>query len=84
MEDTSNIITRFVLVNFLDEGNNQDILRKNFKLWLLSDKLLKDIFNNQVFIDSEVLLDDINEDFKYFVQTRVFNEALDILKNLDY
>lgn len=80
MKDTSNIITRDVLVDFLDEDSNQDILRKNFKLWLLSDKLLKDIFNNQVFIDSTVLLDDINEDFKYFVQTKVFNEALELLK----
>jgi len=81
MEDTSNIITRDILVEFLDEDSNQDILRKNFKLWLLSDKLLKEIFNNQVFIDSEVLLDDIDEDFNYFVQTKVFNEALEILKN---
>ncbi|WP_176569473.1 restriction endonuclease [Bacillus toyonensis] len=80
MKDSSNIITRDVLVDFLDEDSNQDILRKNFKLWLLSDKLLKDIFNNQVFIDSEVLLDDINEEFKYFIQTKVFNEALEMLK----
>ncbi|PGD63261.1 AAA family ATPase [Bacillus wiedmannii] len=80
MKDTSNIITRDVLVDFLDKDSNQDILRKNFKLWLLSDKLLKDIFNNQVFIDSEVLLDEINEEFKYFVQTKVFNEALEMLK----
>lgn len=80
MNDTSNIITRAELVEFLNEDSNQDILRKNFKLWLLSDKLLKDIFNNQIFIDSEVLLDDINEDYNYFVQTNVFNEALEILK----
>ncbi|PRS73294.1 AAA family ATPase [Bacillus sp. LNXM65] len=81
MDNSSNIITKSVLVEFLEEESNQDILRKNFKLWLLADKLLKDIFNNKVFIDSEVLLEDINEDFKYFVQTRVFNEALEILKN---
>lgn len=81
MKDTSNIITRYELVEFLNQDGNQDILRKNFKLWLLSDKLLKDIFNNQVFIDSEVLLDDINEDFNYFVETTVFNEALETLKN---
>ncbi|MGG0175200.1 restriction endonuclease [Gottfriedia acidiceleris] len=80
MKDTSNIITRYEIVDFLNEDGNKDILRKNFKLWLLSDKLLKDIFNNQVFIDSEVLLDDINEDFNYFVQTTVFNEALETLK----
>jgi hypothetical protein len=41
---------------------------------------LKDIFNNAVFIDSEVLLDDINADFKFFVQTKVFNDALETLK----
>lgn len=81
MDDTSNIITKYELVNFLNEDSNQDILRKNYKLWLLSDKLLKDIFNNEVFIDSEVLLDDINEDFKFFVQAKVFNDALETLKN---
>lgn len=81
MDDTSNIITRIELVDFLNQESNQDILRRNFKLWLLSDKLLKDIFNNQVFIDSEVLLDDINEEFHYFVQTKVFEEALDTLRD---
>ncbi|MFS0777084.1 restriction endonuclease [Neobacillus sp. 3P2-tot-E-2] len=80
MKDSSHIITRSELVESLNEDGNQDILRKNFKLWLLSDKLLKDIFNNQVFIDSEVLLDDINEDFNYFVQTAVFTEALETIK----
>ncbi|MEK6448402.1 restriction endonuclease [Priestia aryabhattai] len=80
MKDTSNIITRDILVEFLDQDSNQDILRKNFKLWLLSDKLLKDIFNNKVFIDSDVLLDEIDEEFKFFVQTKVFNEALEILR----
>lgn len=80
MDSTSNIITKYELVSFLNEGRNQDILRKNYKLWLLSDKLLKDIFNNQIFIDSEVLLDDIEEDFRYFVQTEIFNEALETIK----
>lgn len=80
MYNTSNIIDKNELVNFLNEVNNQDILRKNYKLWLLSDKLLKDIFNNEVFIDGEILLDDINEDFKFFVQTKLFDDALDILQ----
>ncbi|MGZ9869577.1 nSTAND3 domain-containing NTPase [Priestia endophytica] len=80
MENSNNVITRDKLVEFLDQDSNQDILRKNFKLWLLSDRVLKDIFNNRVFIDGEVLLDEINEEFKYFVQTRIFNEALETLK----
>jgi len=81
MKDTSNIITRDQLVDFLNHESNQDILRKNFKLWLLSDRLLKDIFNNHVFIDGEVLLEEINDEFKYFVQTKIFEEALGVLRH---
>lgn len=33
-----------------------------------------------MFIDSDVLLDEIDEEFKFFVQTKVFNEALEILR----
>lgn len=76
MKDTSHIITKSQLVSFLNEEENQAILRKNFKLWLLADKVLKEIFNTDVFLDGEVLLTDIEEDLKFFVQTNIFNEAL--------
>lgn len=76
MKDASHIITKNKLEDFLIKDENQDILRKNFKLWMLSDKLLKDIFSNDVFIDGEVLLDDIETEFQFFVQTKVFNEAM--------
>ncbi|WP_214704217.1 MULTISPECIES: restriction endonuclease [unclassified Exiguobacterium] len=76
MEDTSHIITKNQLEEFLNQEENQDILRKNFKLWLLSDKILRNIFSNDVFLDGDILLNDIEEELHFFVQTKIFNEAL--------
>lgn len=76
MEDASHIITKSQLEEFLNKEENQDILRKNFKLWLLSDKILKNIFSNDVFLDGDILLNDIEEELHFFVQTKIFNEAL--------
>lgn len=80
MESDKNIFTKLEIDSFLSKPNNQDILKKNFKLWLVADQLLTQVINRNVFIDGEVLLEDLNQDFKYFVQTKLFNECIDILK----
>lgn len=80
MLNDKNIITRNELDEFLQDGNNKDILRKNFKLWLTADTVLTDLLNENVFLDGEVLLSDIEQDFKYFVQTKLFDECIEILE----
>jgi hypothetical protein len=80
MESDNNIFTKIELDEFLSNPINQDILKKNFKLWLVADQLLTQVINRGVFIDGEVLLDHLESDFKYFVQTRMFNECIEILQ----
>ncbi|MEO4054828.1 restriction endonuclease [Solibacillus sp. CAU 1738] len=80
MESDKNIFTKLEIDQFLNKPNNQDILRKNFKLWLVADQLLTQVINRSVFIDGEVLLEDLTQDFKFFVQTKLFNECIDILE----
>lgn len=75
MENDKCIYTLDTLNELLSKDTYESIVRKNFKLWLLSDKVLGQIFNKEVFIDGEVLLYDIEEEFKYFVRTLTFEEA---------
>lgn len=80
MKSEKNIITREDIDRFLKSEENLDILRSQFKLWVVTDHVLKDYLNQEVFIDSQILISDIEEDLKYFVQTDIFNLCIDILE----
>lgn len=80
MDSDQNIITLKEIDAFLQEGKNIEVVRKNFKLWLSSSDILSEIYNQNIFIDCETLLNDIKSEAKYFVQTNVFNECLDVLE----
>ncbi|MGE7869135.1 restriction endonuclease [Bacillus paramycoides] len=80
MDSDKYIVTKTELDDFLAKEINQDILRKNFKLWLVADKVLTQVINRSVFIDGEVLLDDLERDFKYFVQTKLFDSCVEVLE----
>lgn len=80
MDNESNIVTREDINMFLKLEENIDILRSHFKLWITADNVLKDFLNQDVFLDSEILLSDIDEEIKYFVQTNTFNSCLNILE----
>lgn len=79
MESDRNIITRENISDFLKQEENKDILHKHFKLWMTTDYVLKELLNHDIFIDSEVLIHDINESFEYFVQTSIFDKCIKIL-----
>lgn len=79
MTSERSIITKEDIDTFLGDEKNIDILRGQFKLWVTTDIVLKDYLNQNVFIDSEVLISDIHNDIKYFEQTVVFNSCLEIL-----
>ncbi|MFZ4453600.1 nSTAND3 domain-containing NTPase [Salibacterium aidingense] len=79
MKSDKNILTKNELDDFLNDENNLDILRTHFKLWFTSDIILKDLLNENIVLDGEVLLSDIEEEFKYFVETRLFHECINIL-----
>lgn len=79
MDSDDNIITLIEIDEFLQKTENSDIVRKHYKLWLYSSGILNQIYNQNIFIDCEVLLSDIDEESKYFVQTEIFNKCLGFL-----
>ncbi|EEL67249.1 nSTAND3 domain-containing NTPase [Bacillus mycoides] len=80
MSSDKNVFTKCEIDKILGRDTNRDILRKNFKLWLVADQILTQLINRDVFIDGEVLLSNLEVDFKYFVQTNLFDQCIDILK----
>lgn len=74
------IFTKETLDAFLLDRNNSDILRKHFKLWLTADLVLSEMLNKDIFMDCESLLDEIEEELPYFVETEVFFKAMSILQ----
>lgn len=80
MSSPNCIFTKETLDSFLLHKDNSDILRKHFKLWLTADLVLSEISNRDIFIDCESLLDDIEDELPYFVETEVFFKALNILQ----
>lgn len=81
MASDRHIVTLIEIDDFLKQEANKDILKKHFKLWLDDTGLLEDIFGNELFVDCDVLLDDIEEQQKFFVQTKAFDQALNALEN---
>jgi len=76
MKDTSNVIDASEIDDFLSKAENEDIVRKNYKLWLCASDVLTLINNQNVFIDCDELLDDIENSTKFFVETQAYNQAL--------
>lgn len=81
MESKDNIMTIEDIDKFLNEPCNVEIVRKNFKLWISASNILSEIFNQNIFIDCDVLLSDIAEESKYFVQTDLYEKSKKILDN---
>lgn len=79
MESDRNIITLKEIDEFLETPDNSDIVRKHYKLWLYASNILNEVYNQDTFIDCDVLLDDIEEECKYFVQTDFYFKCIDHL-----
>lgn len=79
MASDKNIVTLIEIDDFLSKSENIDIVRKHYKLWLLSTNILEDIYNNDIFLDCEVLLSTIQSDKRFFVQTQAYDKALECL-----
>lgn len=80
MESDRNIFTLIEIDDFLQNPENNDIIRKHYKLWLYASNILSEIYNQNIFIDCESLLSDIDEDCRYFVQTSSYEECLECLE----
>lgn len=79
MDSSWNIVTLTEIDDFLKHQENRDILEKHFKLWLDDTGILKQLYNDDIFVDCEVLLADVEKRQHRFVRTKVFDQALDIL-----
>lgn len=80
MESANDIVSLIDIDDFLECPENMDIVRKHYKLWLESTNILRQVFNQSIFIDCEVLLCNIEEDSRRFVETSCYYECLDILE----
>lgn len=81
MKSPSNIITLNEIDNFLNAPTNIEILKKHFKLWIESTRILQDISNTNIFIDCESLLANIKNEENLFVKTSAFTNALKCLED---
>ncbi len=80
MEDSGNILSLNDIDEFLQDPENEDIVRKHYKLWLESTGVLGEIYNRDIFIDCETLLYDIENEQKEFVETMPYRQCIDILE----
>lgn len=81
MDSKENIIDLKCIDSFLQEEMNKDIVKKNFKLWLSASNILSEINNQDIFIDCEVLLDDIEKESELFVETDTYRRCKSLLEN---
>lgn len=80
MESSKNIKDGVEISEFLKLGENKDIVEKNYKLWLVSSNVLSSIYNQNIFIDSEELVNDIDKESSIYVDTSAYYNALNIIK----
>ena len=80
MDSDENILTLIEIDEILQKPANNGMLSKHFKLWLSATNILSEINNQAIFIDCQMLLASAKEDYKYYVQTSIFNECKDSLE----
>ena len=81
IHDISHIVDKNDINQFLQKQENNEIVQKNYKLWLNASNVLSLINNQDVFIDCEEILWDIENQMKLFVETTAYREALEKLKD---
>lgn len=75
------VFDKIKICELLEESKNQDILRKNFKLWIAHTEILNQFLNQDKFIDCEQFLIDAENQSSLFVQTSLYDHALTRLEN---
>ena len=73
------VIDSVKLDEFLDEEENRNIVRKHFKLWLAGTGVLQELYTRDVYVDSEVFLHEARSMESVFIQTSLFDYAVDCL-----
>lgn len=81
MDDYSYIIGKTDIDDFLSDDNNIDVLKKNHKLWLSSSVVLDLYLNRYSDAISKVIINDFEKETKYFVETKAYYNAVDIINS---
>lgn len=80
MSSIDNIIDGIIINDFLEDSNNIDIVKKNYKLWLNATNVLELLNNQNIFIDCEELVEEIKSKSQYYVETELYKRALNKIK----
>lgn len=80
MKDRSHIWDKNDIDAFLQRPDGREIVKRHYKLWLVSTEVLSLMQNRSVFLDSEELLCSMEEKMQLYVQTRAYREAESCLK----
>lgn len=81
MEDYSYVIGKNDIDDFLIDDANIDVLKRNHKLWLSSTVVLDLYLNRYSDAISKVIIDDFENETKYFVETKAYYNAVDIINS---
>lgn len=81
MKDYSYIIGKNDIDDFLSDEVNIDVLKRNHKLWLTSSLVLDLYLNRYSDAISKVMIDDFENETKYFVETKAYYNAVDIINS---
>lgn len=81
MEDYSYVIGKNDIDDFLMDDDNIDVLKKNHKLWLSSAVVLDLYLNRYSDAISKVIIGDFENETKYFVETKAYYNAVDIINS---
>lgn len=65
--------------DFLEQDENIDIVKKNYKLWINATNVLELINNKNLFIDCDELMYDIENNINKFVETEGYIESINKL-----
>lgn len=81
MCDKSHIISKEDINRFLKDKSNNDILERHHKLWLTSSNVLSLYLNKYIHSVSKVELEKAKEERKYFVDTKPYRDAINLIDN---
>ena len=81
MKNYSYVIGKNDIDDFLIDNANIDVLKKNHKLWLSSAVVLDLYLNRYSDAISKVMIDDFENETKYFVETKAYYDAVDIINS---
>ena len=79
IKSKENIFTLKEINELLNKEEYADIVRQHIKLWICSTNILEQVNNRNIFLDCEILLDNIKEDVDLFVQTDLYKLCQEVL-----